>query len=195
MLHPLDREALLAVYSWLEPGDKPATIANELGPWASTSLHIRGDIDAVDGAAFGVAVRNGLSQPWAHGPTPWTNLADNPDLLGMVSWDGVLIGFDRQTGDHVGADADLDLDLGTLAGDLDFTSMRAWEAADLFGSGTGAVWGDGDLSYAIGVRGNTFVQTGGDDGIVTGIFVGARHEGMAGTLQRDDLAAAFGGSR
>ena len=30
---------------------------------------------------------------------------------------------------------------------------------------------------------------------MTGIFVGSRHEGMAGTLQRDDLAAAFGGSR
>ena len=85
--------------------------------------------------------------------------------------------------------------LGTLAGDLAFTGMRAWEAGDQVGATSGIVWGDGDLAYTVGVRGNTFVQTGGDDGIVTGIFAGARHEGMAGTLQRDDLAAAFGGSR
>lgn len=63
LLHPLDREALLAVYGWLDPGDTLATIANDLGPWTSTSYHVRGDIMAVDGAAFGVAFRNGMSQP------------------------------------------------------------------------------------------------------------------------------------
>ena len=30
---------------------------------------------------------------------------------------------------------------------------------------------------------------------MTGIFTGSRHEGMAGTLDRDDLTAAFGESR
>lgn len=192
LLHPLDREALLAVYGWLDPGDKPTTIASDLGPWASTSLHIRGDIDAVDGAAFGVAVRNGLSQPWASGPTPWTNLSDNPELSGSVSWSGVMWGF--SFGDPVGALADLSIALATLDGDLEFTNMGVTPRTGA-GFGSAETWGDGDLAYSVGVRGNTFIQTGGDDGVVTGAFFGARHEGMGGTLQRDDLTGAFGGSR
>ena len=41
-----------------------------------------------------------------------------------------------------------------------------------------------------------FVQTGDNgDGAVTGGFFGNMHEGMAGTLERDDLAAGFGGVR
>ena len=195
ILYPLDREALLAVYGWLDPGDTPANIAEDLGPWASTSYHIRGDIEAVDGAAFGVAYRNDLSKPWASGPTPWTNLADNSALSGTASWEGAMIGFDRYTGSHVGSDADLEIDLGSLAGALDFTSMEAWATGDVVAIGTGTMWGDGDLAYTVGVRGNTFIQTGGDDGLVTGAFFGAQHEGMGGTLLRDDLKAAFGGSR
>ena len=196
MLFPIDREVLLATYGWIMEGlVQPDDLASTFGPWAATSYHIRGDIDAVDGAAFGVAWRNRLSQPWATGPTPWTNLANNRELSGMVSWAGALIGFDHHTGHHVGSAADLEIDLLTLAGGLDFTDMRSWTAGDQVGVVPGATWGDGDLAYSVRVRGNTFVQTGGDAGIVTGIFVGARHEGMAGTLRRDDLAAAFGGSR
>ena len=56
-------------------------------------------------------------------------------------------------------------------------------------------WGDGDLGYSIDVHGNTFRQTGGDDGILTGAFFGESHEGMGGTLEREDLTAAFGGTR
>ena len=61
--------------------------------------------------------------------------------------------------------------------------------------GTGATWHDGDLRYDIEVRGNTFVQTGGDDGTVTGAFFGPEHEGMGGVQERDDLSAGFGGTR
>ena len=35
----------------------------------------------------------------------------------------------------------------------------------------------------------------GDEGEVHGMFFGPKHEGMAGTLRRDDLTAAFGGKR
>ena len=42
ILHPLDREALLAVYGHLEPGTTPSDIAEELGDWSDTSLHVRG---------------------------------------------------------------------------------------------------------------------------------------------------------
>ena len=194
VLHPLDREALLAVYGWLDEGfELPGELATTFGPWADRSLHIRGDIDAVDGAAFGVADRNGLVQPWAYGPTPHTNLADNTALSGTASWSGLLMGYGFGT--VVGGDADMSIGLSTLRGELDFTNLEYWSAFADVSPGTGTTWGDGELDYTVRVRGNTFVQTGGDAGIVTGAFFGAGHEGMGGTLNRDDLAAAFGGSR
>ena len=194
MLHPLDREALLAVYGWLDASPAlPGDLTTTFGSWTDTSLHIRGDIDAVEGAAFGVAKRNGLAQPWARGPTPHTNLADNEVLAGTVSWSGLLMGVGDQT--VVGGDADLSVELSTLRGELEFTNLEYWSRPTDVSPGTGSTWGDGDLEYFVKVRGNTFVQTGGDEGIVTGAFFGASHEAMGGTLKRGDLAAAFGGNR
>ena len=193
VLSALDREALLAAYGWLADFTHPGELMRELGPWSDASFHIRGDIDAVEGAAFGVAVRNGLAQPWTSGPTPYTNLADNTALSGTVSWSGLLMG--AGIGVWVGGDADMSIELASLAGDLAFTDMEQWANLTDISPGTGETWGDGELSCSVGVRGNTFVQTGGDAGIVTGAFFGPSHEGMGGTLNRSDLAAAFGGSR
>ena len=77
------------------------------------------------------------------------------------------------------------VDLPTLGGDLDFTELRSLNQQ----------WSDGDLSYDVLIRGNTFIQNGGDEGVVTGAFFGRRHEGMGGVLEREDLPAAFGGTR
>ncbi|MDE0409102.1 MAG: hypothetical protein OXN81_14725 [Alphaproteobacteria bacterium] len=196
ILHPLDREALLAVYSRLGPGSTPGDIANELGDWSDTSLHVQGALDIEDGEiSFGAALRNGLSQPWASGPSPHANLEDNTGLSGNVSWSGRLVGLTPDAEAVAGA-ADLSVDLETLAGTADFTGLEQWAADAAPGAaGTGATWYDGDLSYGIEVRGNTFVQTGGDDGTVTGAFFGPAHEGMGGVLERDDLSAGFGGKR
>ena len=196
ILHPLDREALLAVYGRLEPGTVPGDIATELGDWADTSLHVRGAIDVEAGEiAFGAALRNGLTQPWAIGPTPDTDLEDNNALSGSVSWSGRLIGLTPQAETVAGAAA-LSVDLATLLGTADFTGLEQWMADAAPGAlGTGTMWNDGDLRYDIEVRGNTFVQTGGDAGTVTGAFFGPAHEGMGGVLERDDLSAGFGGTR
>ena len=190
VLHPLDREALFAVYGTLDAGDTPADIATDLGPWADDSIHVRGDLDNL---AFGAALRNGLVQPWALGPRPGLDLEDNPQLNGSASWDGRLLGF-TPAGASVAGAAGLAVDLGTLSGTLDFTGLESWSGAPGLAS-TGATWGDGDLNYTVGVTGNTFARTGGDTGTVTGAFFGAGHEGMGGTLVRDDLAAGFAGTR
>ena len=196
ILHPLDREALLAVYGELEPGTTPSDIAEELGDWSDTSLHIRGAVDIEDGEiAFGAALRNGLSQPWASGPSPHTDLEDNPALSGSVSWAGRLLGLTPDAEAVAGA-ADLSVDLATLTGTVEFAGLEQWAANAAPGApGTGAIWDDGDLRYDIEVRGNTFVQTAGDAGTVTGAFFGPAHEGMGGVLERDDLSAGFGGKR
>ena len=196
ILHPLDREALLAVYGELEPGTTPSDIAEELGDWSDTSLHIRGAVDIKGGEiAFGVALRNGLSQPWTSGPSPQTNLEDNPALSGTVSWAGRLLGLTPDAEAVAGA-ADLSVDLATLTGTVEFAGLEQWAANAAPGAlGTGTTWNDGDLRYGIEVRGNTFVQTAGDAGTVTGAFFGPAHEGMGGVLERDDLSAGFGGKR
>lgn len=195
VLFPLDREALQAAYSVLEPGALPEQLVDDLGAWEDTSLHLRGEIDTPRGGAFGVAVRNGLAQPWADGRMPHTDLVDNRRLSGTVSWAGRLLGFTPAL-QAVGGAADLSVRLGTLAGQLDFTGLEHWTANAAPGPvGSGTLWGDGDLQYLLSVRGNTFTQTGGDAGAVTGSFFGHDHGAMGGVLERSDLVAAFGGTR
>lgn len=60
---------------------------------------------------------------------------------------------------------------------------------------TGSMWQDGNLGYRVKVRGNTFLQAGGDAGTVTGVFFGTGHEGMGRVIAREDLLAGFGGTR
>ena len=196
ILHPLDREALLAVYGRLEPETVPGDLASELGDWSDTSLHVRGTVDTRDGEiAFGAALRNGLVQPWATGPSPDTALADNTALSEDVTWSGRLLGLTPNAETVAGAAA-LSVNLAAMTGMAQFTALEHWAADAPPGApGTGTMWHDGGLSYTIEVRGNTFVQTGGDAGTVTGAFFGPAHEGMGGVLERDDLSAGFGGNR
>ena len=189
LLYPIDREALRALYS-LEPGADPSS----LGPWASISRHIHGNGPH---AGFGVALRNGYAEPWAYGYRPDTDLAHNAALAGSATWTGTILGLTPQAA-AVAGDAEIDVNLGTMAGRADFTSLETWAAHAAPGdSGTGTTWLDGDLGYSIAVRGNTFreIAGAGDVGRLTGIFTGAAHEGAAGTLERSDLTAAFGASR
>ena len=190
-LQPLSEEALRAAYMRLEWGSSARDIHRELGDWADTSTRLAGRAGA---AAFGAAHRNGFVRPWAGGASPRTNLAASP-LGGNVAWHGELLGF-TPAGAPVAGDAAIGVDLSTLGGTASFESLETWTAGTPPGApGTGVMWGDGDLDYAIAVRGNTFHRTGGDDGALTGIFVGADHQGAAGTLERDDLSAGFGATR
>lgn len=195
-LFPVDSEVLLASHSVLEPGASAGQIAENLGEWHDTSIHLRGDFDLVGGeVAFGVASGNGLAQPWAFGPAPWMDLAHNPVLSETVTWSGRLLGFTPAI-EAVGGSAHLAVELGTLDGQLDFARLEHWGENVAPGPvGSGTTWGDGDLRYRVNVRGNTFKQAGGDDGTVTGAFFGPVHEAMGGVLERANLSASFGGTR
>ena len=187
LLFPADREALQALYT-LGFGDDPSS----LGPWASSSLHFAGNIPH---ANFGVALRNGYAESWAHGNLPDSSLAENRSLSGNAAWTGHLLGLTPEA-EAVAGDARIGVSLASMTGQADFTNLEAWGAnVEPGAAGTGATWLDGDLGYSIAVRGNTFRETGGDDGRLTGIFTGRSHGGAAGTLERADLTAAFGASR
>lgn len=195
MIYPLDRDSFRALYGVLEPGMSPGEIYAALGDWMDSTIHIRGELAMPGGdLSFGASGRNGFMDAWARGgAAPGTDLADNAALSGTAAWNGRLLGLNDEFGSVAGA-ATLLVDLATFAGDMAFTGLESW-TADPGAIGTGALWGDGDLVYRIGVSGNASVSTGGDDGTLTGRFVGPVHEGMIGTLERDDLAAGFGGVR
>ena len=189
----IDRDALQVIYRQMEPGDDPA----DFGPWSNSVVHLVGDGTH---ANFGVALRNGYAEPWAHGPRPHTDLADNTELRdGVVAtWDGALVGFTPET-EAVTGNAGITVNLRKLTGTASFTELENWAPSEQPGeAGTGTMWGDGDLGYFIAVAGNTFRETDHpdhEDGTITGIFTGAAHEGAAGTVERQDLTAAFGASR
>ena len=196
ILFPVDREVLLASHSVLEPGASAEQIVEGLGKWDDTSIHLRGNYDIVSGeVAFGVASSNDLTQPWTFGPAPWAALDHNPALSETVTWSGRLLGFTPAI-EVVGGSAHLAVKLPTLDGRLNFSGLEHWGANAAPGPvGSGILWGDGDLRYKVTVRGNTFVQAGGDAGTVTGAFFGTVHEAMGGVLERTDLSAGFGGTR
>ena len=181
-LPTIDGEALLAAYTKFEAGTLPEELSvDSLGPWQEPFSHLE---DTIGDVSMGVASRNGLSHPWASGPKPWMLPRDNPIFEEHVTWTGRLLG--RTPADAtVTGNAELGVDLPTLGGDLDFTELRSLNQQ----------WSDGDLSYDVLIHGNTFIQNGGDEGVVTGAFFGRRHEGMGGVLEREDLTAAFGETR
>ena len=196
ILHPLDRTALFAVYSRVDPGGTPDAIDIDLGPWDDTSTHLYGVLDLAEReVTFGAAFSNGLVQPWASGPAPDSALAQNTRLAGTARWSGRLLGL-TPAAEAVAGGASLAIRLESLDGDLNFTGLEYWPAGAAPGPvGTGSMWHNGDLGYRVEVRGNTFVQNGGDAGAVTGTFFGPAHEGMGGVIVREDLSAGFGGTR
>ena len=61
---------------------------NDWGEWSDTSHHLVGR--TADGDLnFGVALFNGLPQPWARGIQPGTDLADS-SLSGTATWNGAM---------------------------------------------------------------------------------------------------------
>ena len=184
LLFPIDRDILQVMHKDID--------ILSYGPWSNERVHVHGNSEH---AGFGASWRNGFAEPWAYGYMASDNIADNDQLSGQLRWSGELVGFEPDSS-VVAGDARIAVDLERLRGSAHFTNLESWSAGSAPGDeGEGSQWGDGDLLYLIDVDGNTFHETGGDDGTLTGIFVGENHEGVAGTLERDDLVAAFGASR
>lgn len=202
----LEGDALLAEVTRIAAGTRVAELkATDLGPWNDTGFHLLGAGSMGtrgEPMRFGVGYRNGLGKPWAWGPAPETRLQDNPALSGMATWRGDLLGF-TGAGRTVAGNARIGIEMTSLRGRADFTELESWRPETHPGApGSGRVWGDGDLGYAVEVGSRAGAQVfvsasapGDDPGVVTGTFVGARHEGAAGVLEHPDLSAAFGAVR
>ena len=189
-LPAIDAAALQALYTRLgERLEEDDLSPDSLGAWSRETIHLDGRIDWIN---FGVSHNNGISMPWTRGPEPDRALVDNSNLQGTASWAGGLLGFTPEL-QSVGGIADLSIDLDTMSGSADFTELQMWPTEMSPGKlGTGLIWNTGKLAYDITVGGNYFYSTGGDDGTVNGQFYGNDHEGVAGSLERQDLTASFG---
>ena len=192
-LPAIDAAGLQALYTRLGEVTEPEDLSiSSLGAWSRETIHLSGELDDV---AFGVRHSNGVSMPWTSGIEPSRALEDNSSLSGTATWNGGLLGFTPAL-EAVGGNAELSVDLGTLDGRADFTELQSWAAGTTPGAlGTGSQWNTGSLGYTIAVAANYLRSTGGDDGTVNGQFYGAGHEGVAGSVERDDLTAAFGAVR
>ena len=192
-LPAIDAAGLQALYTRLGEETEPEDLsASSLGAWSRQTIHLNGELDDI---AFGVRHANGVSMPWTSGSEPPSALRDSNKLSGTATWRGGLLGFTPAL-ETVGGNAEIGIDLDTMDGRADFTELQSWPAGTAPGAlGTGSRWNAGRLGYAIAVGGNYLRSTGGDVGIVNGQFYGAGHEGVAGSLERHDLTAAFGAAR
>ena len=201
ILHPLDREALLAVYGRLGSATSPDRIAEDLGPWSDISMHVRGRLAAkAEKSHSAPRCVTACHSPGRSGRRRIPISEDNTALSGNVHWSGRLLGLTPRAEPVAGAAA-LTVDLPSLSGSLNFSGLEHWSANAAPGAaGSGAAWRDRHLSYRIAVRGNTFVRTGGDAGMVTGAFFGPGHEAwgvfsFAMTWAPDSAASAEDGAR
>ena len=142
-----------------------------------------------------------VGDPWIYRKLLPGHIEDNPALTGNVTWEGYLLGFTPDK-EPVSGNTSINIDIGVLAGRVDFTDLTYWAVGAELAPDTGNTWGDSNLSYMIEVADGRFAsifqyfhETGGDEGDLIVNFAGANHEGVVGTLKRDDLKAAFGAIR
>ena len=192
IISKIDREILQIMYM-----SQATDQYNDWGEWSDTSFHMMAENE--DGQVqFGVALFNGLPQPWARGVIPETVLQDS-GLRGTATWEGALVGFSGPT--PIAGDAELQVNMRTLPVDgsehdlhfRDIYYLSRFESQDR--SPDSDLWfTTRNIDYKVEFTGNGFINSDGD-GWVMGSVMGADHEHMAGTVKRTDMIGAFGGSR
>ena len=185
-IHRIDREVLQIMYM-----QQKTDTYNDYGEWSDTTLHIvgRSEDEAVH---FGVALFNGLPQPWARGRLPDSALADNANLTGTVSWNGHLLAFSGPS--PVVGSVELEVMLGSLDTTQDLKFRDLYFVNRLESEGDDRWFPSRNLDYEVDISGYVFSHAS-TEGLIAGAFLGPEHEAMGGTIKRTDLVGAFGGTR
>ena len=193
IISKIDKEVLQIMYM-----SQKTDLYNDWGEWSDTSFHLMGRTDD-EILNFGVALFNGLPQPWVRGTLPDTDLADNVRLHGTATWTGDLLGFSGSS--PILGYAELQVRLSTLAVLENEQDLRFRDIYFLnrYESDLPDRWFHiRDIDYKVNVSGNGFYNVRGEgyeQGHITGAFLGPEHEHMGGTVKRTDMVGAFGGSR
>lgn len=184
LLYPIDRAAIRFQY---ENEFHQRFGPRRYGDWNTEKKHMYVDHEF---GAFGAVRSNGYTEPWSYGIKPDWDLIDNTPVSskGSATWKGVLVGYhDGHDAEAVG-DSAITVNFPGLDGTAEFDNIELLLESDQREE-------YGDLDYDIQVSGNTYVNISGDDGTLTGTFIGRKHEATGGVLERSDLSAAFGGIR
>ena len=198
IISKIDREVLQIMYM-----SQLTSVYNDWGEWSDTSFHLMGQSEDEE-MQFGVALFNGLPQPWAHGVFPETFLDEGSAVLsGSVTWDGNFVGFSGPS--PLFGFVEFEVDMATVT---DYGSEHDLRFRDIFyvsrlenqdfSAESDRWFTTPDIDYKVTIVGNLFSNVIGDDyedGWIDGAFMGAEHEHMAGTVKRTDMIGAFGGSR
>ena len=191
IISKIDREVLQIMYM-----SQLTDTYNDWGEWSDVAFHLMGKTED-DALQFGVALFNGLPQPWAKGQEPNSDLSDNRRLFGTATWNGNLLGFSGPS--PIAGDAQLQVRLPELSNEDSEHDLRFRDIAFLNRFDSDDPWFHvRDIDYKVTISGNlvlNVLESGYEEGIVSGYFMGAEHEHMGGTVKRTDMVAAFGGSR
>ena len=190
LISRIDREILQIMYMSQE-----TDVYNDWDEWSDLSHHLMGQTPD-DEMSFGVALFNGLPQPWARGMEPSVDLADNRRLYGTATWNGALLAYSGPS--PLFGSASLQVGLATLSDSDAEQDLRFRDIYYLnrYASDSPDRWfHTRDIDYKVMIFGNTFENVGDEQGHVIGAFFGESHEHMGGTVKRTDLVGAFGGTR
>ena len=159
VLHRIDVEALQIMYM-----SQRTDRYNDWDEWSDTTLHLVGRSED-DYVNFGVALFNGLPQPWVRGRYPDMSLADNPFLAGRASWRGALFGFSGPS--PISGVAELSVMLSRLDipqdlrfRDIFFVNRYESQRADRW-------FPTRNLDYKVDIAGNQFFHDS-DEGLIRG---------------------------
>ena len=181
------------------------------GPWDEEEMDasLQFSLNAGGGVlAYGIGTIDGAAGTWYLGPSPSTSILENPVLdydhnepNKALTWSGHLWGFTPMS-DAVHGVVKLQISprpySHPLRAFLEATALEWWPGEERPGPvGSGRMWRDGDLTYALGVGENTFynLRHGAEAGNVEGRFFGSSHKAVAGSIRREDLTAVFAGQR
>lgn len=185
-LHRIDREALQIMYMSQRTDDY-----NDWGEWTDTTLHLVGRSEN-EHVHFGVALFNGLPQPWTRGTAPDRPLKMNTSLSGTVTWKGPFLAFSGVS--PLKGDTELTVQMGNLDAEQDLRFKDIYFLNRYEEHGAKRWFPTRNIDYKVTLHSQGFYHSS-EDGHVTGLFLGPEHEGMAGTLKRTNLVGAFGGTR
>ena len=193
IISKIDREVLQIMYM-----SQRTDLYSDWDEWSDLSHHLMGQTPD-EALGFGVALFNGLPQPWARGAVPSTDLVDNRRLRGTATWRGSLLAYSGPS--PLFGNASLQVGLATLD---DPTAEQDLRFRDIFyvnryeSTSSDRWFHTRDIDYRVTISGNSFMSAYGEgyeEGIVAGAFFGPSHEHMGGTVKRTDLVGAFGGTR
>ena len=193
ILSRIDREVLQIMYM-----GQRTDLYNDWDEWSNTSHHFVGRTDD-ETLHFGIALFNGLPQPWVRGELPETIFADNRRLRGTATWEGALLAFSGPS--PLAGGVELEVNMATLAdpdSEQDLRFRDIYFINRLESEGEDRWFDTRNIDCKVSIVGNAFLnvqEDGYEQGLVTGAFLGPKHEHMGGTVKRTDMVGAFGGSR